>query len=194
MIETKAYWEERAAQFGSRAPSNLALSEQRLKEELDVLYSLLRVHLKQYKSLLDAGSGAGRFQPLLKTFCKKYVGVDFSKNMLLQTEGVRVQSNLTLLPFSDRAFDQVVCTVVLQHIVDDDMFLKALQELIRVCRVRLLLYDAFAIAEWKGADMEHVVYRSLYSYVKYLVNRFNVNVYPGPFPHLLIVAQRKWWR
>ncbi len=192
MIDTKQYWESRAEHYGSRAPYNLGLSDDQLQEEIESLSPFFSEHLEKMDTLLDAGMGCGRFQPLLEQFCDEYYGLDFSKNMLVQTNGNRVQGDLVHVPFKDRKFDQVISIVVIQHILKEDRFEQTIRELMRVTRKRLLIFDAILMGEWtKG--LGHIACRPLNSYVRIMLRGgFNVSVYPGGLPHVLIVAERKW--
>ncbi len=194
MIDTKQYWETRAEHYGSRSPYNLGLSDDQLQEELDLLSPFFSEHLEKMDTLLDAGMGCGRFQPLLEQFCDEYYGLDFSQNMLIQTNGNRVRGDLVFIPFKSGYFDQVISIVVIQHILKDDRFEQTIKELMRVTRKRLLIFDAVLMGDWmKG--MGHIACRPLHAYVRILVQGgFHISVYPGVPPHVLIVAERKWAR
>jgi SAM-dependent methyltransferase len=100
-------------------------------------------HLENYmvgKKILDAGCGGGAF---LEFLCQKgleVTGIDkYEKFLQVAREngrpGTYVQSDITSLPFPDKAFDCTYCFDVLEH-VDDR---QAIEELIRVTSNRLIV-------------------------------------------------------
>jgi ubiquinone/menaquinone biosynthesis C-methylase UbiE len=93
------------------------------------------------KSILDAGTGNGRY---LRVLLKEadpdaiLVGCDLSVGMLRRAE-MRLHSHrphlltadITKLPYADKSFDAVICGWVLEHLPDQ---LVGLQELFRVMK------------------------------------------------------------
>ena len=92
------------------------------------------------QAVLDVGCGTGRHALRLATAGAKVTGVDFSSAMLGRArskpgaETIRfVEHDLRQsLPFPARAFDRVLCSLVLDHIPDLD---RLFTEFKRVCRL-----------------------------------------------------------
>ena len=128
------------------------------------------------RRILDVGVGTGRLALPLARDGARVVGIDASPLMLGRAgekTGAELRSRLALLtgdahhlPFCDRAFDAVVCTRVLLHVVE---WKQALRELCRVTR-RDLIFDvppkaSFArlgplLKKWFGTDEQ--VYRTFW--------------------------------
>jgi SAM-dependent methyltransferase len=92
------------------------------------------------QSVCDVGCGTGA---LLKRIREakggegRYTGVDFVVDDAAKLEGIDyVAARIESLPFPDRAFDTVICTHVIEHLLD---YRKAIEELRRVTARRLIL-------------------------------------------------------
>ena len=90
--------------------------------------------------ILDLGCGIGRLSAWLAGADRAVVGVDTSMAML-STARSRLRPNVSFvafdgakLPFSDGAFDRVVCVFVLQHVIDDKHLDHLAAEVARVTR------------------------------------------------------------
>lgn len=91
--------------------------------------------------ILDVGCGTGA---LLETIHRhgndrRLVGVDFQVDDVVREKHPQVrfeESLIEVLPFDDAGFDTVICTHVLEHILD---IRRAVSELRRVCRRRLVV-------------------------------------------------------
>lgn len=84
--------------------------------------------------VLDVGSGDGVVLSFLEQKGAHPVGIDLSFTRLSRSSAhcgaQHVQAEATCLPFSDRTFDVVVCTDVLEHLADME---QAVTELSRIC-------------------------------------------------------------
>lgn len=95
--------------------------------------------------ILDAGCGSGRDMIVIsKLFVGEYVGIDISLQSLLAARERALRAKLTsrvslvrgdlnYLPFRDQAFDQIICSEVLEHIPS---WKRAIKELYRVLKFR----------------------------------------------------------
>jgi len=89
------------------------------------------------RDTLDLGCGAGNLLELLEG--DRLVGVDLSDTMLVQArrrlrgrpEVELVRASAEALPFPDGTFGRVVCSEVLEHVLDPE---KVVAEIRRVCR------------------------------------------------------------
>ena len=93
------------------------------------------------ETALDVGCGTGYLLHVLaeRRPAMKLTGVDFiiDDETRKRAPGIAFQeANIETLPFADGAFDTVICTHVLEHILD---FRKALDELRRVAAKRLII-------------------------------------------------------
>lgn len=78
-----------------------------------------------------------------------------------------VSASLTSLPFDDKSFDIVICTHALEHIKDNQ---KALQELRRVCKEKLLIVIPKQREYRYTFDLHIHFFPYLYSVKKYIDN------------------------
>lgn len=92
-------------------------------------------------SICDVGCGTGylleRIRGARGTELSRVTGVDFVLAERLPAGDIEwVPARVEALPFPDKAFDTVLCTHVLEHILD---YRKALAELRRITRRRLII-------------------------------------------------------
>ena len=92
-------------------------------------------------TLCDIGCGTGHLLRHVKKASgrsfKRLVGVDFVLPAAMPDTGIEFkESMIETLPFADRAFDTVVCTHVIEHILD---YRAAIAELRRITGRRLII-------------------------------------------------------
>ena len=128
----RALYEDRAQQqYAAPAP----LPDPRIDRKFGRILELVRAQLP-CEAFLDAGCGDGRYlAALAPELPKRRAGCDLSER-ILETARQRVdadfrQANLEALPFDDDEFDLVLCSQVIEHVLDPDL---ALAELGRVLR------------------------------------------------------------
>lgn len=132
MEDLRALYEGRAAQqYGEAGP----LPDPRIDRKFRRICELVREQLP-CEAFLDAGCGDGRYLAALDAeLPARRAGTDISER-ILETARARVdadfrQGNLESLPFEDGAFDLVLCSQVIEHVLDADA---AAAELARVLR------------------------------------------------------------
>lgn len=88
-------------------------------------------------SVLDVGCGRGL---LVNILSRKYkatgVDISISNSLSISNEFSFVEANVENLPFSDNAFDTIICTHVLEHVRNFNL---ALSELRRVAKKRIII-------------------------------------------------------
>jgi 2-polyprenyl-3-methyl-5-hydroxy-6-metoxy-1,4-benzoquinol methylase len=120
----------------------VALPDPAVDRKFEAIVAALAGHLP-CEHFLDAGCGDGRYLAALASLPgrpARVAGTDIAERMLATarraaaTAGVEaelVRANLEALPFTDATFDLVLCTQVLEHLLDPQA---GLRELARVTR------------------------------------------------------------
>ena len=91
-------------------------------------------------SVVDVGCGTGALLTHIKAahpHLQRLAGVDFVVEDAAALDGVDyVAARIENLPFADREFDTVICTHVIEHVLD---YRRAIAELRRVARKRVII-------------------------------------------------------
>lgn len=78
---TREFWEKAAVTNPYSAICD-GLNEERFKREKESIVFQTKVELTKDAVILDLACGIGRVAKFIAPYVKKYVGVDFSKNMI----------------------------------------------------------------------------------------------------------------
>ena len=139
---------------------------------------------KDTKSILDVGSGKGYLLQRIKKENPeiKLAGLDVVKNVHIA--GVdSYQGNITAMPFADEAFDTVICTHTIEHILNLQAAVKELQ---RVAKNQLIVvtpcqrYFYYTLDEHVNFFPEEENFTTLFSFTKFICKKINFDwVYIG---------------
>ena len=94
-------------------------------------------------AILDVGAGAGKITNALVERNFELTAVDVSMNALSRNQGRRVQSDICKLPFLDQSFDTVLCSEVIEHLLDAELR-GTVSELCRVARRHVIVTVPYA--------------------------------------------------
>jgi SAM-dependent methyltransferase len=106
--------------------------------EASINYMLRNVPQQAGLSVLDVGAGNGFLLTKLKdqgTWART-AGVDVAPTKALSEQFETHSGALPKLPFKDKEFDVVLCTHVIEHVVDP---VASIRELIRITRTKLMV-------------------------------------------------------
>ena len=145
----KGYWSTRFQKQGAKYAGK---SGEDLDQQTARIEGLLRSKFTDacfYENGLDFGCGVGRLIPFLTNYCGHIWAADIIPEMLEQakTQGLNVTTWCTSWPYkfpaADGQIDLLWSSMVLQHLVDDDIFNVVMSELKRILRpgARVLLLD-----------------------------------------------------
>jgi ubiquinone/menaquinone biosynthesis C-methylase UbiE len=147
------YWDARAEECGAAAAG---LSGDK-HDEADMAFLKAFEIVEPCDVLVDFGCGVGRLYSVLSSKCKVYIGVDSSRKMLdifhdtcplKPTDQIIERPTYNgPLPLPDNCVDTIVCSVVLQHILDSDAFLFTITELKRILKKGGKFYLCEAMTE-----------------------------------------------
>ena len=137
------------ASFRARAPylseqeyENLYRKHPRVHEGTDNSEACIAEIIEDVigESVCDAGCGTGVLLKSIRTArpqVKRLVGVDFAVDDAQALSGIEYEAaKIEALPFRDQEFDTVICTHVIEHLLD---YRAAIAELRRICRKRLIV-------------------------------------------------------
>ena len=145
------YWDEVARNISSRGDIKIIAGDDepyyryKRKRFLEVLDT---IDLKN-KKVLEIGSGpGGNLDFIYNKGCRQLTGADISSDMvalskkLLEGKNVEiVKINGKDLPFTDRQFDIVFTSTVLQHNTDENILKPLVKEICRVSGKEVLLFE-----------------------------------------------------
>jgi ubiquinone/menaquinone biosynthesis C-methylase UbiE len=172
------YWDKRVETYGAAAVGFAGTQKER--EEADAAFLKAFEKVEPCDVLVDFGCGVGRLYPILSSKCKQYVGVDSSRKMLDMFNQIQPRRAADVLversgddgqiPLGDNSADAVVCSVVLQHILDPSTFLFTVNELKRILKRGGQLYLCEAMTEGIVAkqpcpDKQRLRPQEMYGYV-----------------------------
>lgn len=126
---------------------------------------------KDTKSILDVGCGKGYLLARIKTEHPqiKLSGVDVV-NKLHDSEVHYYRGDITTMPFADGAFDTVICTHTIEHILDLDTAIKQLER-VAVKQVIIVTpcqrYFYYTLDEHVNFFPEEEMLTSLFSFPRY---------------------------
>ena len=91
-------------------------------------------------TVLDIGCGSKPYQSFFH--CDEYVGIDIESAKARQHSKADIFYNGEILPFAADHFDSVICTQVLEHVFEPDLFFKEINRVLK-SGGRLLLTTPF---------------------------------------------------
>lgn len=98
------------------------------------------------KTVLDLGCGTGKYLSMLSKSCKKYYGIDISKEELRIAESKKsdntelIHASADKIPLPNESIDIVFCTWVMGSIKNYRTKKKALDEIDRVLKTKGIVY------------------------------------------------------
>lgn len=93
--------------------------------------------MKPNSKVLDIGCGNGKNIKYLQDNGMKVKGIDFSSKLveICQEKNLDViEADMRNLPYQDNTFDYGICIAALHHLQEEKDRIKALEEMIRVCK------------------------------------------------------------
>jgi SAM-dependent methyltransferase len=188
------YWEQRAKTFGVSAPG---FAGGRADDNPN--FKTLE-QIGQFDTLIDFGCGTGRNYPLLSQHCRRYIGLDFSSEMLklfnenhkLRKDDTLLRHDLTKPVEAFRMGDALVTNVVLQHIVDETQLRSAVANIKQLLIPGGTLYVHECMDPTLTPKYAHIALRSVDYYKQLFAPEITLETKPSYLPlHTLLVGQSK---
>jgi SAM-dependent methyltransferase len=140
-IDHLARFRERAPFLTAEEYADLYRKHPRVHEGTDNSEACIREIIKfvEGESVVDVGCGTGALLSRIKTArtLERMTGVDFVIDDASRLDGIEyVAAKVEELPFADGEFDTVICTHVIEHVLE---YHKAIAELRRIARKRVII-------------------------------------------------------
>ena len=78
------------------------------------------LHILAHGVLLDVGCGAKPYEKTFAPFVEKYYGTEYSPESGYRGNRADVAGDASLMPFADASFDTILCTEVMEHVMDPE--------------------------------------------------------------------------
>lgn len=140
-IEHLAVFRERAPFLSEEEYADLYRNHPRVHEGTDNSEACIRRILQSIEgtSVCDVGCGTGALLSRIKASrpFERLTGVDFVIDDASRLDGIEyVAAKIESLPFADGEFDTVICTHVIEHVLE---YRQAIAELRRITKKRLII-------------------------------------------------------
>ena len=116
-------------------------------------------YMKKGSKVLDVGCGNGKNIIYMNENGINAEGVDFSDKLvgICQDKGLTVkEGDMRELPFEDNVFDNVICIAALHHLQDECDRIKAIEEMIRVCKDDAeILVTVWSVEQDESSSFKH---------------------------------------
>ena len=202
MSDNEAYWQQRHEDYQGELAAvgdirrsqreNLALYAQKKRWLVELIQSLEHVNPKN-KSVLDAGCGIGLMSEVFYLFKAHVTGVDASSIAIDEARCRCPDGNFhasSLLDFKlSEPFDITFCADVLYHIVDDENWRKAVENLASHTKLGGHLVVLDQLKSEPSSPAPHVKFRTKSMYDNELVRAGMLDVTPLHQPHFIIYRQ-----
>ncbi len=170
--QMKEYWEEQA--LSSDDPLKIArVQSEDTPEFILKMFTEFEIDMAKFcfdghsGLILDSGCGTGNIFMHALSLCPesnvKYIGLDFSRNILRKaaarakgSNAYFFQGSVTTLPFRDNTFDRIICSGVMTYLAS----LNEVDKSIRECR-RVLKPDGILIIDFFNKFSPSIVLSSL---------------------------------
>jgi SAM-dependent methyltransferase len=119
--------------------------------------------------ILDLGCGDGIYTPYLKVLASEVIGLDLEPARLENTKKLAqvVRADAVHLPFSEKSFDAIWASEIIEHTPSFDIF----QELERVARRKIVATMPHPSGPYFRRDLSHILKYDLHSLREFLQQR-----------------------
>ena len=171
------YWQNRYDTLGGeRTVGNRGWDKKTYDKESEYTRENLQPYfskLTDVNNLLDFGCGIGRFAPFLNQYCNQYHGCDIVNSTIEKNKnnfsdeykfGVIKDSKI---PFGNTKFDVIFTSVILQHVVNEDLLNYYMEQFRKRSRKYIVLCEILHEAK----DNHYLKFRNYDNYKNLIENQ-----------------------
>lgn len=195
--KTKSFFQQRANKYQEEYPycvtmyqdNNLDLTKERNKAEVDKILPLLS--LDDNSSVLDIACGIGRWADAIEQNITRYLGIDFSENLIEIACKRNVKDNFSFLVGSTTEIPELVNNVLYNRIIiagilmylNDDDIIDLCSSILDVIKKDTIIYirepvalkERLTLKDFPSVELNtdySAIYRTKEEYFKLLINAF----------------------